>query len=230
MLVCNTSNCLICVDLGLVCAILGSISAVNRSIRTVLRWRKSTKSLLECLSTCLSPERAPFGNKETDNGSKLSVLQLCCSLTWKGAGVPEPLGPSPLDSADLGVNFALFSQHATRVTLELFSSDGDNIQSIPLDPGSNKSGNIWHVAVQKLPLAGIEFGWRVGGEGGWETGHRWSEGKVLVDPYAPLVAGRRLFAQRDDIEQFQVKVKSQSTSSLMSSDWQGSVQTNSVLV
>ena len=35
---------------------------------------------------------------------------------------------------------------------------------------------------------------------------RWYPEKVLLDPYAPLIAGRQRFAQRDEVEQFQEKV------------------------
>lgn len=116
------------------------------------------------------------------------------------------MGPSPIADLAPGINFALFSQHASRVTLELFRTDGLPLQSFPLDPSVNKTGDIWHVAIEKLPLKGIQYGWRVGGEGGWESGHRWNEEKVLLDPYAPLVTGRRRFAARDEVEQFKEKV------------------------
>jgi len=52
----------------------------------------------------------------------------------------------------------------------------------------------------------VLYGWRVDGEGGWEAGHRWDASKVMLDPYAPLVAGRARFGVRDDFEQFKEKV------------------------
>lgn len=135
------------------------------------------------------------------SSGKSAVINQSCT------GSPQPLGPSPLSSSsESGVNFALFSQHASRVTLELFDQDGNHIRSISLDPHNNKTGDIWHVAVESLPLSGVQYGWRVGGEGGWETGHRWSEEKILLDPYAPLVTGRRVFAHRDAVEHFIEKV------------------------
>jgi hypothetical protein len=47
---------------------------------------------------------------------------------------------------------------------------------------------------------------QVSGEGGWDQGLRWEPNRVLLDPYAPYVSGRREFAKRDAIEQFQPQV------------------------
>jgi hypothetical protein len=44
------------------------------------------------------------------------------------------------------------------------------------------------------------YGVRVFGEGGWETGHRWDSKRVLLDPYTPLIAGRRQFGVREERE------------------------------
>ena len=35
---------------------------------------------------------------------------------------------------------------------------------------------------------------------------RWYNEDMLLDPYAPLVSGRRCFGVRDDIEEFEEKV------------------------
>lgn len=47
---------------------------------------------------------------------------------------------------------------------------------------------------------------QVDGEGGWEQGHRWDASKLCIDPYAPLIEGRRQFGVRDEVEQFRTKV------------------------
>ena len=119
------------------------------------------------------------------------------------AGNPEPLGPSVLGDS---VNFAVFSQNATSVSLELYDSSGGQAGSFKLDGESNRSGDVWHIAVEGLPRSGVLYGFRVDGEGGWETGHRWDSSKVLVDPYAPLMAGRARFGVRDAFEDFKEKV------------------------
>ena len=62
-----------------------------------------------------------------------------------------------------------------------------------LDPQKNKTANVWHAHVEDLPLSGVLYGYRVDGPKGWEKGHRFDGGKVLLDPYAKLVEGRRIF-------------------------------------
>lgn len=53
---------------------------------------------------------------------------------------------------------------------------------------------------QDIPFEGVRYGYRVDGPEGWEQGHRFDKSKVLLDPYAKLVEGRRIFgdaAQKD---------------------------------
>jgi isoamylase len=70
----------------------------------------------------------------------------------------------------------------------------------------NQKGDVWHVALEGLPGAGVLYGFRVAGQGGWETGYRWDAARVLLDPRAPLVAGRRAWAARDALERFELDV------------------------
>ena len=64
-------------------------------------------------------------------------------------GVPLPLGTYALDE---GVNFALFSRHASRVRLELFDhpEDATAARVIDLDPARNRTGDVWHVWVEGI--------------------------------------------------------------------------------
>jgi isoamylase len=61
-----------------------------------------------------------------------------------------------------GVNFALFSQHGTKVTLVLYNKDGSLLGEVPVE---GRTGDIWHVLVQGLPLADILYGYKVGDPG-----------------------------------------------------------------
>ena len=72
---------------------------------------------------------------------------------------------------------------------------------------AHRSGDVWHGLVKKLPRKGILYAYKVEGEGGWEQGHRWDPTKLCIDPYAPLIEGRRRFGQRDEVEQFRTKVR-----------------------
>lgn len=120
-------------------------------------------------------------------------------------GFPSPLGPSKTET---GINFALFSNNANSVTLCLFDANGKPMGEIPLDAKSNKTGTVWHVLVEGLPGSGVTYGYKVNGGGDWSTGCRWEPNKVLLDPYAPLVFGRKRWAKRDEFEQFQGKAGS----------------------
>src|SRR5499425_3188970 len=99
-------------------------------------------------------------------------------------GSPYPLGAT-WDGA--GVNFALFSEHATAVDLCLFDPEDPRRerQRIRMQEHTNQ---VWHVY---LPEArpGQPYGYRV--EGPWEpaNGHRFNPAKLLLDPYARAVDG-----------------------------------------
>jgi glycogen operon protein len=84
-----------------------------------------------------------------------------------------------------GVNFSLFSEHATAVELVLFNEadDLEPVQVITLDPTINKSFHFWHVYVKGLQ-PGMHYGYRVDGPQDLGAGHRFDKQKVLIDPYA----------------------------------------------
>ncbi len=87
------------------------------------------------------------------------------------AGTPEPLGPS-LGPSQKGINFALYSEHASAVALEIYTEEDHSVHEIMLDPTQHKSGHVWHVLVDTLPPTGVLYAYKVQGQGGWETGGR----------------------------------------------------------
>jgi isoamylase len=97
-------------------------------------------------------------------------------------GSPHPLGASPGHG---GVNFSLFSIHATGLELLLFAAPDapEPFQVIRLDPSVNKSFHFWHVFVRGLE-AGAHYAYRVDGPFDPAAGQRFNRNKVLVDPYA----------------------------------------------
>ncbi|PON70059.1 Glycoside hydrolase [Trema orientale] len=120
------------------------------------------------------------------------------SQKWRTLpGQAFPLGVSEVDS---GINFAIFSQHATAVTLclslakreALGRTDGGMVE-LALDPQANKTGDIWHICIKDLPRSNVHYGYRIDGPQSWHQGHRFDSSIVLVDPYAKLVDGRRYF-------------------------------------
>ena len=67
-----------------------------------------------------------------------------CSGIRRGA--PLPLGTHESGG---GVNFAIFSRHASRVQLALFDhpEDAEPARVIDLDSARNRTGDVWHVWV-----------------------------------------------------------------------------------
>jgi glycogen operon protein len=80
-----------------------------------------------------------------------------------------------------GVNFALFSAHATKVEVCLFSEDGQKeTDRITLPEHTN---DVWHGYLRGLGPA-QRYGYRVHGPYAPEQGHRFNPNKLLLDPYA----------------------------------------------
>ena len=99
------------------------------------------------------------------------------------AGNAQPLGASL--SGD-GVNFSVFSEHATSIELLLFDSDRTRQPSrvLTLDPQVNKSFHFWHVHVPGI-RAGQLYAYRADGPSDTSaSGRRFNRNKVLIDPYA----------------------------------------------
>jgi isoamylase len=90
-----------------------------------------------------------------------------------------------------GVNFALFSRHATRVRLEFYDApeDGKPSRVVDLDPPSHRTGDIWHVWVQGVP-AGQLYAYRLDGPYHPREGHRFNPHMLLLDLYATAIASR----------------------------------------
>jgi isoamylase len=103
-------------------------------------------------------------------------------------GSPLSLGATQRGT---GVNFALFSRHATRVRLELFDQPQDSspARSILLDPEHHRTGDVWHVWVAGI-RPGQLYGYRVEGPYEPEKGHRFNPNKLLVDPFAAALTRR----------------------------------------
>jgi glycogen operon protein len=97
-------------------------------------------------------------------------------------GVPYPLGAT---WDGLGVNFALFSEHATRVELCLFDSPTDTCEAARVVLGEQTDW-IFHGHVSGL-LPGQLYGFRVHGRYAPSEGHRFNSNKVLLDPYAKAI-------------------------------------------
>ncbi|SDW94448.1 glycogen debranching protein GlgX [Roseicitreum antarcticum] len=85
-----------------------------------------------------------------------------------------------------GVNFAVFSEHATAVELCLFSPDGTRELARLKLP--ERTGFVWHGRVPGL-VPGQLYGYRAHGPYAPEEGHRFNPHKLLLDPYAKRITG-----------------------------------------
>jgi glycogen operon protein len=112
------------------------------------------------------------------------LLQLCEVQTVR-SGAPLPLGAHVRGN---GVNFAIFSRHATGIRLDLFESAEDKTpaRSIILDPARNKTGDIWHVWLEGIQ-PGQLYGFRIAGPYAPRDGHRFNPNKLILDPYARAI-------------------------------------------
>jgi isoamylase len=98
-------------------------------------------------------------------------------------GKPYPLGAT-WDGQ--GVNFAIFSEHATGVELCLFDDLTSKEQQRIRMP--EQTDLVWHVYVPGL-APGQLYGYRVMGPYAPSAGHRFNPAKLLVDPYAKAING-----------------------------------------
>jgi glycogen operon protein len=98
-------------------------------------------------------------------------------------GYASPLGATVKAE---GVNFAIFSENATNVELCLFDSPNAQIEShrIPLP---EKTNQVWHGCLPGIKPGQI-YGYRCHGPFDPSHGHRFDSRKVLLDPYAKLIA------------------------------------------
>jgi glycogen operon protein len=99
---------------------------------------------------------------------------------WPGA--PYPLGAT---WDGIGVNFALFSEHATRVELCLFHSAADDVESLTI-PLPEQTDMVWHGYLPDVQ-PGQLYGYRVHGPFAPHAGHRFNPHKLLLDPYARVL-------------------------------------------
>ena len=86
-----------------------------------------------------------------------------------------------------GVNFALFSEFATGVTLCLFDTAGQ--QETSRFELQHQTDQVWHIYLPGV-TPGQVYGYRVDGPYDPDNGQRFNPHKLLLDPYAREIVGR----------------------------------------
>jgi len=89
-----------------------------------------------------------------------------------------------------GVNFALFSDHATGVDLCLFDAPRAPKEFLRV-PMRERTNRVWHCYLPDV-RPGQLYGYRVHGPYSPSHGHRFNPNKLLIDPYAKAIAGHVL--------------------------------------
>lgn len=100
---------------------------------------------------------------------------------------PTPLGAQLVEH---GVQFSIFSRHATKVWLLLFRNQNSAKPSreIELDPNRNRIGDIWHVHVENCKPGDV-YVYRMDGDSTLPEGQSFDPKQWLLDPYAKAIAG-----------------------------------------
>ncbi len=102
------------------------------------------------------------------------------------AGCSEPLGAHCCNG---GVNFSVFSEHATGMELVLFPTErNQDVRVIRFDPQENRTYFYWHVFVPGIG-EGQQYGFRAHGPYDPSNGFRFDPTKLLIDPYTKAVSG-----------------------------------------
>ena len=97
-----------------------------------------------------------------------------------------------------GVQFSIFSRHATRVWLMLFDSPdaAKPSREIAFDPATDRLGDVWHLFVPEA-RAGQYYLYRM--DGPHTGGHAFDPEQWLLDPYALAIAGQPTWGAHKDI-------------------------------
>src|SRR5215469_306731 len=129
---------------------------------------------------------------KANSASQLSMWYTSARMSnWSQVeGSPQPLGCTWVEG-DRCFNFALFSRHATSVTLLLYNADDliNPTLRTPLDYLTHKSGRIWHccLSVDRVGEA-CYYAYSVDGPNNPAAQfHAFDSDKVLLDPYATQI-------------------------------------------
>lgn len=123
---------------------------------------------------------------------------LSSSTRWETIeGSIFPLGVSYVAS-EAAFNFAIYSNHAQAVTLNLYGETDFKIplKHVSFDPLKNKSGPVWHCRIPEAEISDAQYyAYQVSGPppaSGFEH-HTFDSEKILLDPYARVVHFPPLF-------------------------------------
>ncbi|WP_088891416.1 glycogen debranching protein GlgX [Leptolyngbya ohadii] len=107
-------------------------------------------------------------------------------------GKAFPFGASVVPG---GVNFSIYSNHATAATLVLYhKGQPEPFAEIPF-LREFRLGNVVSMVVLDLDYENLEYGYRIDGPYSPREGHRFDPTKILLDPYAQAIGGREIWGE-----------------------------------
>ena len=110
-------------------------------------------------------------------------------------GKPFPFGATLIPG---GVNFSIYSSHATACTLVLFNKHESETMAEIAFPDAFRIGNVYSMIVFDLDYENIEYGYRFDGPNNFSEGHWFDKSKILLDPYAKIIGGRDVWGVTPD--------------------------------
>jgi glycogen operon protein len=110
-------------------------------------------------------------------------------------GKPLPFGATFVPG---GVNFSVYSSHATSCTLVLFDKGEPQPKAELPFPDEFRIGNVFSMVVFGLDYENVEYGYRMDGPFDPSEGHWFDQTKILSDPYAKAIGGRDIWGAQPD--------------------------------
>ncbi len=111
------------------------------------------------------------------------------------AGKAFPFGATSVPG---GINFSVFSSHATGCTLVIFDI-GESAPKVEIPFREEfRIGNVYSMIVFGLDIESTEYGYRMDGPWDPDAGHRFDTSKILMDPYARAIGGRDIWGVAPD--------------------------------
>ncbi|MEZ4869553.1 MAG: glycogen debranching protein GlgX [Caldilineaceae bacterium] len=122
------------------------------------------------------------------------------------AGKPFPFGASLVPG---GVNFSIYSSHATECSLVLFDKGASQPRAEIPFPEEFRIGDVFAMVVFGIDYENTEYGYRFVGPFDPQSGHRFDTNKILLDPYARAIGGRDIWGlppNWEDIYQYRARL------------------------
>ena len=145
---------------------------------------------------------APSGLSEERERRELAALdridayptQVIAGLSVR-MGRPMPFGATRVPG---GVNFSVYSNRASAMTLVLFRvGEPEPFAELPFPP-EFRIGGVFAMTVFGLDVEAVEYGYRAAGPARPEVGDRFNPERVLSDPYARMIGSRAEWAVQPD--------------------------------